>query len=48
MVEITLNLAVDTYDRIVEMLIDSGYSDLSVDRFIEKLLINVVHHDENV
>lgn len=48
MVEITLNLAVDTYDRIVDMLIDSGYSDLSVDRFIEKLLINVVYHDENV
>lgn len=48
MVEITLSLAVDTYDRIVDMLKDSGYSDLSIDRFIEKLLINEVYHDENV
>lgn len=48
MVEITLCLAVDTYERIVDMIHESGYSDLSVERFVEKMLINEVYHGENV
>lgn len=48
MEEITLCLAVDTYERIVDLMHESGYSDLSVDRFIEKLLIKELYHDENV
>lgn len=48
MEELTICLSVDTYDRIVDMLHESGYSDLSVERFVEKLLIEAVHHDENV
>ncbi len=48
MVEITLSLAIDTYERIVDMLHESACPDLSVERFVEKLLINEVHPDENV
>ncbi len=48
MEEITICISIDTYDRIVDMLAESGCSDLSVERFVEKLLIKSVHPDENV
>lgn len=48
MEEITLCLSLDTYARIVDMMHESGYSDLTVDRFVEKLLIKQVYDDEIV
>lgn len=48
MEEITLCLSLDTYDRIVDMMHESGFTDISVARFVEIMLINEVYYSENV